>query len=72
MVHKTITATTTSSIRMCNWEIKFGIELSLVEMVWVKRRRHIENGMSINPMKGCGYIREAIGAEKELKGLLRS
>ena len=41
-------------------------------MVWVKRRRGIENGMSINPMKGSGYMREAIGAEKELKGLLRS
>lgn len=57
---------------MCKWEIKFGIELSLVVMVWVKRRRGIENGMSINPMKGSGYMREAIGAEKELKGLLRS
>lgn len=57
---------------MCKWEIKFGIELSLVVMVWVKRRRGIENGMSIDPMKGYGYMREAIGAEKELKGLLRS
>lgn len=56
---------------MCKWEIKFGIELSPLVMVWVKRRG-IENGMSINPMKGSGYMREAIGAEKELKGLLRS
>lgn len=72
MVHKTTTATTTFSIRTCKWEIKFGIELSLVVMVWVKRRRGIENGMSIDPMKGYGYMREAIGAEKELKGLLRS